>query len=91
MTWHEIMFGYGGEPFRDRVLTIPEFNVAYQNNLRELRDLLFNADQMYPMIDETAAIINTPADGLSMVDADRGAVGLQPDSGLPLCRPTTAA
>ena len=39
--------------------------------MREIRDLLFNTDQMYPMIDETAAIINTPADGLSMVDADR--------------------
>ncbi len=71
LTWDESMFGYGGEPFRDRVLTRPEFNVDYQNYLRELRDLLFNTDQMYPMIDETAAIINTPADGLSMVDADR--------------------
>ena len=71
LTWHEIMFGYGAEPFRDRVLTVPEFDVAYQNNLREVRDLLFNVDQMYPLIDETAAIINTPADGLSMVDADR--------------------
>ena len=71
LTWDESMFGSGGEPFRDRVLTKPEFNVAYQNYLREVRDLVFNADQMNPMIDETAAIINTPAGGLSMVDADR--------------------
>lgn len=71
LTWDESMFGYGGEPFRDRVLARPEFNVDYQNYLRALRDLLFNPDQMYPMIDETAAIINTPADGLAMVDADR--------------------
>jgi hypothetical protein len=65
------MFGYGAEPFRDRVLAVGEFNVAYQNNLRELRDLLFNPEQMYPLIDETAALIDTPANGLSMVDADR--------------------
>ncbi len=71
LTWDESMFGSGGEPFRDRVLTKPEFNVAYQNYLREVRDLVFNADQMNPMIDETATIINTPAGGLSMVDADR--------------------
>jgi hypothetical protein len=71
LTWSEMMFGLGAEPFRDRVLAIPEFNVAYQNHLRELRDLLFNPEQMFPLIDETAAIINTPADGLAMVDADR--------------------
>jgi hypothetical protein len=71
LTWNEIMFGYGAEPFRDRVLAVPEFNVGYQNNLREIRDLLFNVDQMFPLIDETAAIINTPAAGLSIVDADR--------------------
>ncbi len=71
LTWSEKMFGQGGEPFRDRVLSVPEFNIAYQNNLRELRDLLFNTDQMLLMIDETAAIINTPANGLSMVNADR--------------------
>ena len=46
------------------VLTVPEFNVAYQNNLREIYILLFNVDEMNPMIDETAAIIDTPADGL---------------------------
>ena len=32
LTWSEMMFGYGGEPFRDRVFTVPEYNVAYQNN-----------------------------------------------------------
>lgn len=71
LTWSENMFGQGAEPFRDRVLAVPEFSIAYQNNLREIRDLLFNVDQLFPLIDETAAIINTPADGLSMVDADR--------------------
>lgn len=71
LTWSEMMFGEGNEPFRDRVLGNPTFNLEYQNYLRELRDLLFNEEQMFPMIDETAAIIDTPSDGLSMVDADR--------------------
>jgi len=71
LTWAESMFGEGNEPFRDRVLAIPAFNVAYQNHLRELRDLLFSPEQMVPMIDEVAALIDTAAGGNSMVDADR--------------------
>jgi hypothetical protein len=71
LTWAETMTGDGNEPFRDRVLPIPEFQIDYQNRLREIRDLLFNPDQMFPLLDEYAALINTPADGLAMVDADR--------------------
>lgn len=71
LTWSDLLFGQGSEPFRDRVLAIPTFNLAYQNSMRELRDLLFNQEQIYPMIDEVANIIDTPATGLSMVDADR--------------------
>lgn len=71
LTWSETMFGVGNEPFRDRVLSNPTFNVEYQNTLRELRDLLFNSEQMYPMIDETAAMVATSNNRLSMVDADR--------------------
>jgi hypothetical protein len=71
LTWAESMPGNGNEPFRDRVLPIPEFQVGYHNRLRELRDLLFNPEQVFALIDEQAALINTPADGLSLVDADR--------------------
>lgn len=71
ITWALHNTGDGNEPFRDRVLAIPEFQIAYQNRLRELRDLLFNPDQAFLLIDEYAAFINTPADGLAMVDADR--------------------
>lgn len=47
-------------------------NLEYQNSLRERRDLLFNQEQMFLMIfHETAALIDTPSDGRSMVDADR--------------------
>jgi hypothetical protein len=71
LTWATTMTGDGNEPFRDRVLPIPEFQIEYQNRLRELRDLLFNPDQMFPLLEEYAVMINTPADGLAMVDADR--------------------
>jgi len=71
LTWADTMFGEGAEPFRDRVLTHPEFQIDYQNRLREIRDLLFNPEQMNPLLAEHAARINTPADGLAMVDADR--------------------
>lgn len=71
LTWADTMPGDGNEPFRDPVLSLPEFQIEYQNRLREVRDLLFNPDQLFPMLDEYAAFINTPADGLAMVDADR--------------------
>jgi len=41
------------------------------NRVREIVDLLFNPEQANQLIDEYAAIINDPAGGLSMVDADR--------------------
>lgn len=71
LTWHADMPGTGVEPFLQPVLSRPEFNLEYQNRLRELRDLLFNSEQLNEMIDEYAALIDTPAGGLSMVDADR--------------------
>ncbi len=69
--WYEKMPGSGVEPFFTPVLGNPHFNLEYQNRLREVRDLLFNPEQMNPMLDEHAAIINSAANGLSMVDADR--------------------
>ena len=71
LTWAETFAGDGNEPFRDRVLAKPLFYREYLNTLREIRDLLFNSEQMNLLIDEVAAAINTPADGLAMVDADR--------------------
>jgi hypothetical protein len=71
LTWADTFYGAGAEPFRDRVLPQPAFAIAYQNQLREVRDLIFNSEQMNLLIDEMTAIINTPATGLAMVDADR--------------------
>ncbi|MCX7044026.1 MAG: CotH kinase family protein, partial [Candidatus Sumerlaeota bacterium] len=71
LTWANNMYGNGASPFRDRALPNAEFGIAYRNRLREIRDLLYNEDQTWRMIDELAAIIWTPAAGQSFVDADR--------------------
>lgn len=71
LTWADRFFGRGAEPFRDRVLPIAAFAKEYQNHLRELRDLLFNSEQIELLVNEHAALIDTPSDGPSMVDADR--------------------
>lgn len=71
LTWADTFAGDGNEPFRDRVLAKPLFYRDYLNSLREIRDLLFNPEQLNLLVDEVAATINTPVDGLAMVDADR--------------------
>ncbi len=71
LSWSDSMYGGGMSPFRNRVLPRPAFRVEYQNRVREIRDLLFNTDQAWQLIDEYAALISDPAGGLSMVQADR--------------------
>ncbi|MFM1904090.1 MAG: hypothetical protein RLZZ440_1990, partial [Planctomycetota bacterium] len=70
LTWADSMWGEGNDPFRDRVLTIPEFAIEYRNRLRELRDLLFNVEQVGLLTAEMAQFIYTPGKA-SFVDADR--------------------
>jgi hypothetical protein len=57
LTWADHMFGGGGEPFKDRVLSKPALRREYQNRLREIRDLLFNEEQTGALIDEYAGIL----------------------------------
>jgi hypothetical protein len=71
LTWADHMYGGGEEPFKRRILSRPAFKMAYQNRLREIRDLLFNREQAGQLIDECAAIIADPAGSPSIVDADR--------------------
>lgn len=71
LTWYDKLAGTGVEPLLAPVLGRPEFNLEYQNRLREVRDLLFNPDQLYAMLDEHANIIDTAANGATMVNADR--------------------
>ncbi|MCZ6792144.1 MAG: lamin tail domain-containing protein [Planctomycetota bacterium] len=71
LAWADNMYGSGDEPFRSRVLSRSSFNRGYQRRIREIRDLLFNPDQTNSMIDELAAVVDDPAGGPSLVDADR--------------------
>ncbi len=60
------------DPFRRAgALNHSVIDIASKNRLREVVDLLFNTEQANQLIDEYAAIINDPAGGLSLVDADR--------------------
>jgi len=79
LTWAENMYGNGNEPFKARVLYTNEvyskprepFNMEFQGRLQEIMDLLFNSEQVGQMIDEYAALVDSPSPGASMVDADR--------------------
>ncbi len=71
LTWSEGMYGGGGSPFKRRVLPRPAFSLEFKNRVRELRDLLFNTDQAFQLIDEYAAVISNPQGVPSIVQADR--------------------
>jgi hypothetical protein len=69
-TWADEMSGDGDEPFKRLVLSHPAFRIEYQNRLREIRDLLFNPEQMDRLIDGYAVIIQNGT-GPSLAEADR--------------------
>ena len=71
LTWANNMYGGGNSPFKNRVLPRPAFNLEYRNRIREIRDLLFNAEQTGRLIDEYAAMIHDPNGAPSITDADR--------------------
>ncbi|MCF7765698.1 MAG: lamin tail domain-containing protein [Verrucomicrobia bacterium] len=75
LTWADNMYvggvTGGTEPFLTRVLPVPAFQREYQNRVREIRDLLFNTDQAWQLIDEMAGLLRGPADGPTILDADR--------------------
>jgi hypothetical protein len=72
LSWADRMFGDGEEPLNTYVLGRPVFQVEYRNRLREIRDLLFNPEQMEQLIDEVAAIVWDPAQPNSgILEADR--------------------
>ncbi len=71
LTW-TTYYGSMSDPFtRSGILSNTPINIDAKNRVREFCDLLFNADQMNQLIDEYARVINDPAGGLSIVDADR--------------------
>ncbi|MBV7336064.1 lamin tail domain-containing protein [Chloroflexi bacterium TSY] len=71
-TWANNMFGSGTEPFkRHGVLRKSALKLEYLNRLRELRDLLFNTDQVSHLIEEYARVIDDPNIHPSFAAADR--------------------
>jgi hypothetical protein len=72
LTWGDQMFGAGQEPFyRAGILFRAPFKQQYQERLAELRDLLFNPEEVNRLIDEYATKIWDPAGNPSLVGADR--------------------
>ncbi len=73
LTWANNMYGNGEDAFRNQgaILSTPALDIEFENRLREINDLLYNPDQMGMLLDELARVVNDPAGGLSIVDADR--------------------
>ncbi|MHC4364653.1 MAG: CotH kinase family protein, partial [Planctomycetota bacterium] len=76
LTWDDTMYDSGRdgeEPFMGGGLwDKTDFRIMRNNRIREIRDLLFNADQAWKLLDEYAKVIYDPnAAGLTFVDADR--------------------
>jgi CotH kinase protein/Lamin Tail Domain/Bacterial TSP3 repeat len=71
LTWADNMYGDGAEPFKSRVLTKAALNLEYKNRIREIRDLLFNTNQAWQLIEECAGLVRGPTNGPTFVDADR--------------------
>src|SRR5262249_46608418 len=82
LTWADNMYRAGqqggDEPFKSRVLNNfaipgarPALSTEFRNRVREIRDLLFNTEQGYKVLDEMAALIHGPGGRYSITDADR--------------------
>jgi Lamin Tail Domain/CotH kinase protein len=75
LTWHNNMYdsgSNGSEPFMAAGLwTNADLRIMRNNRIREIRDLLFNEDQAWQLLDEYSDIIDDPNGGLSIIDADQ--------------------
>jgi len=73
LTWANNMYGNGEDVFKSqgRIFSNPNITIEYQNRLREFHDLLYNADQLYQVLDDLADIIDRPTGGPTFVEADR--------------------
>jgi hypothetical protein len=49
----------------------PAFELEFRNRVREIRDLLFNTNQAWQLIDEHAWLVRGPTNGPTFLDADR--------------------
>ena len=49
----------------------PAFEMEFRNRIREIRDLLFNTNQAWQLIDEYAGLVRGPTNAPTFLDADR--------------------
>ncbi|MBN1817852.1 MAG: lamin tail domain-containing protein, partial [Sedimentisphaerales bacterium] len=73
LTWANNMYGNGEEVYKQQgnIFSKTNLKLEFYNRYREFIDLLYNTDEMYRLLDEMAVIIDDPAGGPSIVDADR--------------------
>jgi hypothetical protein len=76
LTWANNMYdsGCGGvDRIKARLLdgTRPNIEIEWRNRVREVRDLMFNTDQAYRMIDEYVWLLRGATNGATVLDADR--------------------
>ncbi len=78
LTWAENMYnaGCGGvDRIKERLLpdpaVFPDVWRQWQNRIREFRDLFWNQDEAWRLIDESAGRLRGPATGPTLLDADR--------------------
>ncbi len=80
LCWADNMGGVtgGDEPFKSRVLSdfanpgrYPPIGIEFRNRMREIRDLLFNTDEAWKLIDEHWWLTHG-TEQWSITDADRG-------------------
>lgn len=71
LTWANNMYGTGQEPFSTYVLGRANFLLEYKNKIREIRDLLFNTNEAWQVIDEHAQLLRGPTNSPTFLDADR--------------------
>ena len=76
LTWANNMYdaGCGGvDRIYQRLLdgSRPAIQTEYRNRVREVRDLMWNTDQAYRIIDEYAWLARGPTNGPTLIDADR--------------------
>lgn len=82
LTWSDNMYRAGqtggDEPFKSRVLSnfnttnprYPNINREFRNYIRAFRDLLWNSDEAFRLLDEHARLLRG-TNALSLIDADR--------------------
>ena len=82
LTWADNMYRGGqtggDEPLKSRLLDnfanpgrLPNINIEFRNRVREIRDLLWNNDQAYALINEYANLLRGPTNAPTILDADR--------------------